>query len=478
MTFRKLFVVLMPLLIAGSCISTEKHPGQEREFPAQGVVHEHRFPTPDSTNSYALYIPPHHGKSNLPCIIFFDPHGDGIFPLKRYQALADQYQFVLIGSNRIRNGMDPAEIDRRVEGLFTEAGKNLPVDSSRIILAGFSGGARIATLSGFYKVPAKGIIACGAGLAGASAAPVYSPDYYAIAGLADFNMNEIAELGIPLSGAGIRHAISTFRGVHEWPPAEAMEDAFRWTILNAMRDGQISPDTALMHQVSGKLLQSASRCIGNGFLLDAMEMAKKGIAFGDGLFPVTSFITLVKQLELQSGYHQQAAFRKKMMTEEEAERQLAMSAMQENSEAWWKGYLEKLNRDENRLIEEIQDSAIVVTMDTWQSLEVKMKTQRILSFLRVLLYMNATAVVTSTNEEAARKLVTVYRYADPRNPEPLYLEAVLEARGPEPAKALSKLEEAINLGFHDTKRIVSQQEFQSLKESAHYFELLQKAGHE
>lgn len=468
----------MTVLIAGSCGNTGKQLGRDRDYPVSGIVHESRSSAVDSTNSYALYIPHHDGKSGLPCIIFIDPHGDGYYPLKRYQVLADHYQYVLIGSNRIRNGMEPLEIDHLVQGLFDEAKMNLPVDSARVILAGFSGGARIATLNGFYKVPAKGIISCGAGLAGASASPVYKPDFYAIAGLADFNMNEISELGIPLSGAGIRHILSTFRGVHEWPPAAVMEGAFSWMTLNAMRDGQIASDTMLIRLQAEKLLQSALQSMNNGFLLEAMETAKKGTAFGNGLYPVARFGTLMKQLEQDNGFHEQRAFRNRMMAEEEAERQRAMSAMPEKSLSWWKEYLGKLNDGEPRRIEDILDSAAVVNMATWKRLEEKMKAQRILAFLRVLLYMNATAVVTSTNEEAARKLVAVYRYADPLNPEPLYLEAVLDARGTEPGKALIKLEEAIKMGFHDTKRMTSQQEFQSLKESARYFELLQKAGHE
>ncbi len=471
-------MALMPVLIAGSCISTEKHAGREGEYPGPGVIHESRLAGGDSANPYALYIPKTGVGEHLPCIIFFDPQGDGIYPLKLYQALADRHHYVLIGANRIRNGMEPAEIDRLVQGLFDEAGKRLPVDSSRIILAGFSGGARIAILSGFYKLPARGIIACGAGLAGASASPVYKPDFYAIAGLADFNMNEIAELGIPLTGAGIRHVISTFRGVHEWPPVEVMEDAFLWMALNAMRDGQIPSDTTQLLQIAETLRQAASQSMAHGFMLEAMERAKKGIAFGDSLFPVAPFDSLLKQLEQFDGFQEQAAFRKQMIAEEEAERQRAMTAMPEKSIAWWKEYLSMLNEGESRRIDEIQDSNVIVTMAGWKSLEKKMKSQRILAFLRVLLYMNATAVVTSTNEEAARKLVTVYRYADPLNPEPLYLEAVLDARGSEPGKALVKLEEAIKMGFHDIKRITSQQEFQVLKESARYFELLQKAGHE
>src|ERR1017187_4246613 len=60
----------------------------------------------DSTQSYALYIPAKANKSALPIIYFFDAHGDGALPLKKYKSLADAYGFILIGSNSSKNGND------------------------------------------------------------------------------------------------------------------------------------------------------------------------------------------------------------------------------------------------------------------------------------------------------------------------------------------------------------------------------------
>src|SRR5690349_7723917 len=65
-------------------------------FPA-GKIIEHIICRGDATQSYALYIPPRNEKFTV--IYFFDPHGDGALPLKKYKSLADKYNFVLIGSN-------------------------------------------------------------------------------------------------------------------------------------------------------------------------------------------------------------------------------------------------------------------------------------------------------------------------------------------------------------------------------------------
>src|ERR1700749_4024462 len=60
----------------------------------------------DPAQSYALYIPVRGGTGALPIVYFFDPHGDGSLPLKKYKSLADTYGFILAGSNNSKNGND------------------------------------------------------------------------------------------------------------------------------------------------------------------------------------------------------------------------------------------------------------------------------------------------------------------------------------------------------------------------------------
>jgi len=52
----------------------------------------------DASQSYALYIPMRGKNESLPVIYFFDPHGNGSFPLNKYKSLAERYGFIFIGS--------------------------------------------------------------------------------------------------------------------------------------------------------------------------------------------------------------------------------------------------------------------------------------------------------------------------------------------------------------------------------------------
>ncbi len=41
----------------------------------------------DASQSYALYLPENENMEELPAVYFFDPHGDGTYPLSKYKSL-------------------------------------------------------------------------------------------------------------------------------------------------------------------------------------------------------------------------------------------------------------------------------------------------------------------------------------------------------------------------------------------------------
>src|SRR5689334_6357024 len=82
----------------------------------------------DASQSYALYIPVKGNKEALPVIYFFDPHASGSLPLNKYKALADAYNFILIGSNNSKNGNDWATAESIWHVLFDDTQKRLKIN--------------------------------------------------------------------------------------------------------------------------------------------------------------------------------------------------------------------------------------------------------------------------------------------------------------------------------------------------------------
>jgi predicted peptidase len=138
--------LLIICIVSVSCFSGGKQDVPDPR-PEAGVIHSSCRLKNDSTFSCALYIPKALQDSvRPPCIIFFDPHSNGQIPVKAYQSLADKFGWILMGSNQVRNGMAPEQIDLIVGLLFSEACHAIRADSNRIYLGGFSGGARVKCL--------------------------------------------------------------------------------------------------------------------------------------------------------------------------------------------------------------------------------------------------------------------------------------------------------------------------------------------
>src|SRR5690349_6499134 len=148
----------------------------------------------DASQSYALYIPSKGNKEALPVIYFFDPHADGSLPLSKYKALADRYNFILIGSNNSKNGNDWPTTENIWNNLFNDTQKRLKINSDRIYTCGFSGGAKVASYAALNHSGIKGVIVGGAGLPDQTPPNNFNFTFTEIVGEGDMNMTDLVQL--------------------------------------------------------------------------------------------------------------------------------------------------------------------------------------------------------------------------------------------------------------------------------------------
>ena len=114
--------------------------------------------------SFAVYVPKGYAPDRkMPSLFLFDPHSDGSLPLKLYRDLADEYGYILIGSNDSKNGNSRELTSQILNSILKSAYQLLPLDSERIYAGGFSGGARVASMLAFSSAKIQGLITCGAG---------------------------------------------------------------------------------------------------------------------------------------------------------------------------------------------------------------------------------------------------------------------------------------------------------------------------
>ncbi len=182
--------------------------------------------------SYALFLPDSLGADSLRHVaLFFDPHGNGDFPLRKYQELAEQYGFILMGSNNSKNGLSFQQTAEYAKNLVKEAYDKFQPTS--ISFCGFSGGAKVALIAGSRFPKVKTIIYCGAAVA---IQPNHPLRLLGFAGTADMNYTDLVSFERSLNNPQIEHHLIEWDGPHEFPAPEVFEDAFAYIKTGSIKN--------------------------------------------------------------------------------------------------------------------------------------------------------------------------------------------------------------------------------------------------
>lgn len=182
-------------------------------------------------NAYTVYLPANYDTTKtFPSVYFFDPQGKGNFPVEKYKTISDELGIILIGSNAIKNGMSWDEISKFASNIFSESQRKFSIDKTKIIVCGFSGGARVAGNLALFDNSVTAVISCSAGLPAAVSQLRKNLIFIAIAGKEDMNLTEVFDAGELLKNSEIKHRIKYFEGTHEWCPSEIMNEAIQFCL--------------------------------------------------------------------------------------------------------------------------------------------------------------------------------------------------------------------------------------------------------
>ncbi len=180
--------------------------------------------------SFALYLPKSFDTTKPSSIIFvFEPAARGAVGVAPFTEAAETYGHIIVCSNNSKNG--PYEKSFQFANtLFDHVFSTFTINESEMYVAGFSGGARLASAIAVLTDRFVGVIACGAGL---SADPSHIPSvqsfaYVGICGNEDMNYREMLNNKGFLEKTGLKNTLITYNGEHRWPPKDQINKAFRW----------------------------------------------------------------------------------------------------------------------------------------------------------------------------------------------------------------------------------------------------------
>lgn len=205
---------------------------------------------PGTEDTYAIYLPKEFTlQKNWPVVFVFDPGANGKNAISYFNEAAEDYQYVIIASNAVKNGDYQTNL-RRAARLISTINDNFPVDKQRIYLAGFSGGARLAMAIASISDNIAGIIASGAGY-GNNSLLIPENKLFAFIGMAgnkDFNYLEVKNTVETLQKVKFNAEFIPFEGTHAWPPNLQIKKALRLFNLKAMTKGKLAENDSLVHR--------------------------------------------------------------------------------------------------------------------------------------------------------------------------------------------------------------------------------------
>jgi predicted esterase/Flp pilus assembly protein TadD len=437
----------------------------------------------DPNQSYALYLPRNYDKSRKwPVLYAFDPGARGRIPVERFKDAAEQFGWIVVGSNNSRNASIQSSIDSW-NAIIRDTTDRFSIDDGRAYAAGFSGGARVAlTFATQCKDCLAGVIAGGAAFPpGIEPSPTMPFAIFAIAGTEDFNFPEIKELDAKLTRMNLAHQIAIWEGRHEWYPSSVALDAVAWMELMAIRSGRRQTDPKLIDNLWSQKLKQAQELEQAKKVFEAYQAYANLSSSFKGLHDVSESDSKVEALrasrEVRDGIRDEQQEIKK---QRELENQLI-------------GLLEATDRanvrDQNsdRTATAADDGAdpgfrlktLLTGLQRQSKAEADSATRRVarrvLSGQYVGLSERASnSLQTLKRYDEAVRLYTLATEVDPDRPGAFYnLAWAYNAKG-DKKRALKALQSAVEKGFKDHAAISANSAFDSLRNDPTYLQLIER----
>ena len=418
--------------------------------------------------SYSLYLPSsYHPAKKWPVLFAFDPRARGTLPVECFREAAEEYGYVVAGSNVSRNGPMNVSMAAGV-AMINDVGRRFSINEQRVYATGFSGGARVASAMGReFAGKIAGVIGCGAGYP-AQAGPRASDRFVfcGVIGNKDFNWIELNQLDRTLGSLRLPHRTLRFAGGHRWPPPETARAAIEWLELQAMRSGRRPRDETLVSRLLRQELDPAQARESAGDLAEAWARYADLVAAFEGLFEVGPYRAKVASL----GDHKLVKAARKRQRDEEASEVRQMSEIQ--------GLLLNLEVPE-RLFERRTEVREALTRLAREEASAKteagkLQARRLLEHASVTAFYTAQPLIEAKRFAAAVHYLEVQVAVHPESAEAQYRLAAVAARAGDKRRALEALEAAVSNGLSDASRIEGEEAFTGLRKDRRFRDLLEK----
>jgi len=455
MRILKLFIYALNFLFLVQCSSSNEKKKQTAPPIISGKINQNISCIHFPNEHYAAYLPSNYTRSkSWPVIYMLDSHGEALTPVEKYKEIAEKYGYILIASYNSKNGLILADQNTILFNLFEDSQNRLNIDKNRVYLAGFSGGARVATYYALNNPSIAGVIGCGAGFGEIKNPASEKLNYIGFVGTEDFNYTEFLMLQKSLDSLNFKHQIVYFKGEHAWAPASYMEEAFMWQIANAMRDNKIQKDAKMINAIKRHFDDSLSVLNKSGNSLKLFKLYKQAINYLDQLVDISEYSKKIALIKKDKSYLDALKNDEQINKSETVLRDKFSHAFETKNIDWWKNEVKQLSAEKNNLLLE--------------------RNKRVLNLCSLMAYMYAGKTMNASQMDVTKKLLQIYELVDPDNSETYYMNARWFMLNKQSNEALSYLEKALFYKFNDIDRLINDPAFESLKQNVQFLDVIDK----
>ena len=448
--FTWILFLFIGLLLSCSSNSTNKNQAVKNNanntaLPASGIIDQSCLSDPNISFSY--YLPKSYTEGRkYPVLLLFDPHGDAHFAIEKYKSAADKFEYILMSTNAIKNGLDGETAGHVMQSLLGSLSKQLPVNLTQLYVGGFSGGARYAAMLAMSGSGVQGLMVAGAGFTADNWKNLSPSVIIAVGNDGDMNLSEILALNdIQDKDQRSRVLIMRDKGIHEWPSLDKMQECLAIFTAYAIRDSIESDKKKLdlilaMYDTLDKSDYCSTSPIHKALFY---ERIVKALAYQKDIDKYGKSYAVMIQ---SSSYLSEKKLEQSLVKEESTIKNNYYTAMGTKDTLWWYTEMQKLN------------SSIINEKNNFKQAQL----MRIRSGLSLMCYMNLDKTMKANSNQDAYYLSVLYRNIDPDNSEAWFLAAVMEARSNNKIKAIDFLSTAGKKGFNQRARVNQTTDFNSL----------------
>lgn len=427
------------------------------------------IPVNDSiSENFTLYLPTSFEVSKKwPIVFVFDMQGRGKQAMSMFRQAAEEQGYILAASNSVHDSITLSKNVLITSRMFNTIYALLPIMKNRSYTAGFSGGARLASLLPTFVKEIQGVISCGSAIANEGVLSSRNKFHFiGIVGTEDYNYLPMQNGQKLLNKLKFPNQLLVFDGGQKWPESKYLAKAMEIFTLAAMSKDQELKNAAYIDTAYRRNLGEVSAILSSdkpvraNLLLNEMMGVYRNFKDIDSLKESSKTL---KKTKLYRSHHrsQGAAFFKEALIKDDYGYYLEedLHTYNYNNLGWWKYQMEELDKYEKNI-----------------NIFEKQMGRRLKLYLNALIadtidVVNASSLV---DEEALLFLWMIKTITDSQNYSP-YLKIIsLSAKVEDYGTALFYLEELLKNGYTNKNELYALENTALLRIAPEFNEVVAK----